>query len=86
VGIFSEGLVGGVHGFNTIFPSPGGVAGASSSLAFQVGGGLDWTLWKQIVIRLVEADYVQSTLPNGGDNTQHDLRLAAGISFHFKNY
>jgi hypothetical protein len=32
-----------------------------------------------------EADYVRSTLPNGGSNTQHDLRLAAGISFHFED-
>lgn len=85
VRIFGEGLIGGVHGFNTIFPSPGGVAGAGSSFVFQVGGGLDWTIWKHVGIRLVEADFVRSTLPNGTDDTQHDLRLAAGISFHFRN-
>jgi hypothetical protein len=83
--IFGEGLAGGVHGFNTIFPSSGGVAGAASSFAFQAGGGLDWTIWKDIGIRVVEADYVRSTLPNGGNSTQNDLRLAAGISFHFKD-
>jgi hypothetical protein len=83
--IFGEGLAGGVHGFNTIFPSSAGVAGAASSFVFQVGGGLDWTIRKNIGIRVVEADYVRSTLPNNGNNTQHDLRLGAGISFHFKN-
>jgi hypothetical protein len=85
VRIFGEGLIGGVHGFNTIFPSSGGVAGAASSFAFQVGGGLDWTIWKHVGIRLVEADFVRSTLPNSTDDTQHDLRLAAGISFHFRD-
>jgi hypothetical protein len=85
VRIFGEGLAGGVHGFNTVFPTAGGVAGAASSFTFQVGGGLDWTIWRNIGIRVVEADYVRSTLPNGGNNTQHDLRLAAGISFHFRH-
>jgi hypothetical protein len=85
VRIFGEGLAGGVHAFNTIFPSAGGVAGAASSFSFQAGGGLDWTIWKNIGIRVVEGDYIRSTLPNGGNNTQHDLRLAAGISFHFND-
>lgn len=83
--MFGEGLAGGVHGFNTIFPSSGGIAGAASSLVFQLGGGLDWRIRKYVGIRIVEADYVRSTLPNSADNIQHDLRLAAGISFHFKN-
>jgi hypothetical protein len=84
--IFGEGLIGGVHAFNTVVPSSAGVAGAGSSFVFQVGGGVDRTLHKTIGIRIVEADYVRSTLPNAASNTQHDLRLAAGISFRFKNY
>jgi hypothetical protein len=83
--IFGEGLVGGVHSFNTVVPASAGVAGAASSFVFQVGGGMDLPLRKGIGIRLFEADYVRSTLPNAGNSTQNDLRLAAGISFHFTN-
>ena len=82
---FGEGLIGGVHIFNTVVPSSAGVAGAASSFVFQVGGGVDRTLRKNIGIRIVEADFVRSTLPNAGSNTQHDLRLGAGISFRFTN-
>ena len=83
--IFGEGLIGGVHSFNTVVPTSAGVAGAASSFVFQVGGGMDLPLRKGIGIRLFEADYVRSTLPNAGNSTQNDLRLAAGISFHFTN-
>lgn len=83
--IFGEGLIGGVHSFNTVVPTSAGVGGAASSFVFQVGGGVDLPLRKGIGIRLFEADYVRSTLPNGGNSIQNDLRLAAGISFHFTN-
>jgi outer membrane immunogenic protein len=84
--IFGEGLAGGVHAFNTVIPSSTGVAGAADSVTFQVGGGVDRTLRNHIGIRLIEADYVYSSLPNAANNTQHDLRLAAGISFRFSNW
>jgi outer membrane immunogenic protein len=84
--IFGEGLVGGVHAFNTVIPSSNGIAGAADSVTFQLGGGVDRTIHNHIGIRLIEADYVYSALPNAANNTQHDLRLAAGISFRFANY
>jgi hypothetical protein len=84
--IFGEGLAGGVHAFNTVIPSSNGVAGAADSVVFQVGGGVDRTIHNHIGIRLIEVDYVRSTLPNAANDTQHDLRLAAGISFRFANY
>lgn len=84
ISIFGEGLVGGVHGFNTVFPSSRGAQGAATSFAIQTGGGVDLLVAPNIGIRVVEADYVRSTLPNNGNNTQNDLRLAAGISFHFR--
>jgi hypothetical protein len=84
--IFGEGLAGGVHAFNTLIPSSNGIAGAADSVTFQLGGGVDRTIHNHIGIRLIEADYVRSTLPNAANDTQHDLRLAAGISFRFANW
>ena len=83
IAVYGEGLFGGVHGFNTIFPSSAGTIGAASSFAMQLGGGLDLRFAKHIGIRAVEADYVRSAFPNNAGNVQNDLRLAAGISFHF---
>lgn len=84
IALFGEGLVGGVHGFNSVFPSSSGVMGAASSLGVQAGGGMDVQLSRTVGIRAFEVDYVRSTLPNNADNVQHDFRLAAGISFHFR--
>jgi hypothetical protein len=83
IAVYGEGLFGGVHGFNTTFPSSTGTMGAASSFAMQFGGGLDLRFARHIGIRAVEADYVRSTLPNNAGNVQNDLRLAGGISFHF---
>jgi len=81
--VFGEGLFGGVHGFNSVFPTSTGTISHASSFAMQFGGGLDLRFAKHLGIRAVEADYVHSTLPNGAGNVQHDLRLSAGVSFHF---
>jgi hypothetical protein len=83
IAVYGEGLFGGVHGFNTTFPSSTGTVEAASSFAMQFGGGLDLRFAKHIGIRAMEADYVRSTLPNNVGNVQNDLRLAGGISFHF---
>jgi hypothetical protein len=83
IAVYGEGLFGGIHGFNTIFPSSTGTTGAASSFAMQFGGGLDLRFARHIGIRAVEADYVRSTFPNNAGNLQNDLRLAGGISFHF---
>jgi hypothetical protein len=83
IAIYGEGLFGGVHGFNSTFPSSTGTTASANSFAMQFGGGLDLRFAKHIGIRAVEADYVRSTLPNNAGNVQNDLRLAAGISFHF---
>lgn len=84
VAFFAEGLIGGVHAFNTVVPSSKGAQGAASSFGIQAGGGMDWTLAHKVGVRLFEVDYVRSTLPNNADNVQHDLRVSGGISFHFK--
>ena len=81
--VFGEALFGGVHGFNTTFPSSNGAVGAASSFAMLFGGGVDLQVVKHLRIRAVEADYVRSTLPNNASSVQNDLRLAAGVSFHF---
>jgi len=83
--VFGEALFGGAHGFHGIFPSSGTTtADAATSFAMQFGGGVDLRLAHHLGVRAIEADYVRSTFPNNAANVQNDLRLGAGIAFHFK--
>jgi hypothetical protein len=80
--LFSQGLFGRVHAFDGVFPSSSGATSSAGSFAIDAGGGLDLFLSKRLGVRLVEADYVRTTLPNSGANVQTDLRLSAGITYH----
>jgi outer membrane immunogenic protein len=84
VQIFGEALFGGVHGFGSIFPVNGGVAPTANSYAMRIGGGMDIALHNALVVRAFEVDYVRTGLPNGGTNTQNDLRLAFGLFYRFR--
>jgi hypothetical protein len=84
-GIFGEALVGGVHGFNGVFSTPGGIRENTNSLSLQFGGGLNIGLAKGFGLRAIEVDYVRSRFRDFGSNTQNDLRLAAGVTFHLSN-
>ncbi len=84
--IYGEALFGGVHGFNATFPSLEGPQVSANAFSMQAGGGLD-TDWKRhIAIRIVEASYVRTDLPNGGSAIQNDLKLATGIVLRFPVY
>jgi hypothetical protein len=48
----------------------------------QVGGGLNIYFTRNFGIRLLEADYVRTVLPNGSTNSQNDLRLSVGLTYH----
>jgi hypothetical protein len=81
--VFGEGLFGGVHGFDSIFPAAGGVVPTANSYAMQLGGGVDVPVHHGYGVRVLELDYVRTALPNNGTNSQNDLRLAVGISYRF---
>jgi hypothetical protein len=80
--LFGQGLFGGTHGFDGLYPTSTGVTSTASSFAIQAGGGFNVLLTKHFGLRLIEADYVRTALPNGYDNTQTDLRLAFGATYH----
>jgi outer membrane immunogenic protein len=80
--VFGEGLFGGVHAFSGAFPSGGGIVAMANSFALETGGGVNVFLTRSIGVRVLEVDYVRTQLPNGYSNTQNDLRLAVGVSYH----
>jgi hypothetical protein len=81
--IFGQGLFGGVRGFGGVYPAAGAPSTSAGSFAMEAGGGLNLFFTKKVGLRLAEAEYVRTALPNNGTNTQHDLRLLSGLMFHF---
>lgn len=81
--IFGESLFGTVHGFNGLFPSAtGGTRSSANALAMQIGGGVGVSLGRGFGLRPVQVHYIYTALPNGSTDTQHDVRLGAGITYH----
>ena len=80
--VFGEGLFGGVHAFNGAFPTGSIINSNAGSYALQTGGGLNVLFFKNYSVRMLEADYVRTALPNGASNIQNDLRLSFGVSYH----
>jgi len=80
--VFGEGLVGSVHAFNSTFPIAAGLKASADSFAVQVGGGVQVPLRRGFMVRVLQADYVRTSLPNNFSDVQNDLRLGFGISYH----
>jgi hypothetical protein len=84
--VYGEALFGGVHGFDATFPSVDGAQTSANAFAMQAGGGLDMDWKRHIAIRVIEASYIRTDLPNGGSNIQNDLKLTTGITLRFPVY
>jgi len=79
--VFAEWLVGGVHGFDSVFPGSGGATSTAGAFATQLGVGTEIAIRRGFGIRPVELDFVHTSLPNNGANSQNDLRLAFGLFY-----
>jgi len=82
--IFAQGLFGATHAFDGFYPASPAPTTSANSWALQAGGGLNFYPTRSFGIRLLEADYVHTALPNGAAGTQNNMRLAFGVTYHFK--
>jgi len=80
--LFAQGLVGEVDGFDGLYPRTPAADTSTSRLATQVGGGIDLGFRRHFSLRLLQADWLRTQLPNAGTNVQNNFRLGAGIVFH----
>jgi hypothetical protein len=80
--LFAQGLFGGAHALDGLYPASSGLATSASSFAVQAGGGVNLYLTRSFGVRLLQADYVRTNLPNAAANAQNDLRLAFGVTYH----
>jgi hypothetical protein len=81
--LYGEGLIGEANGFRSIFPTAAGPQPDANGFAAQVGGGADIGLSDRFAIRVLDAAWSRTQLPNGTNNVQNDLRLGAGIVLRF---
>lgn len=65
----------------------GGLGSQSSENAFAMalGGGLDAEIHRHISLRLIQVDYIRTTLSDLGFSRQNDLRISLGVVFRFGN-
>lgn len=80
---FGQVLLGVAHGGGSLYSTATGYTGSKNQFAMTTGGGLDLNLTQTISLRLVEANYFLTRLPNGSNNHQNNLWISAGIVFHF---
>jgi hypothetical protein len=82
--LFGQALAGEANGFNSVFPAPGAAISSARSLALQMGGGMDVPIKSSLSLRVFEADWLRTQLPNSETNTQNNVRLAAGVVVRFQ--
>jgi peptidoglycan-associated lipoprotein len=81
---FGQVLIGLAHSSGTLVQGTNpGAANGGASFASIFGGGADLRATPRISIRLIEADYLLTTVDNGSNNHQNNLRISTGIVFHF---
>ena len=56
---------------------------AAAAFAANFGGGLDLPINRRVSLRLVEADYLVTSIDNGSNNHQNNLRISMGALVHF---
>jgi len=81
---FAQGLFGIAHATGSLTPSSTtGLLASANAFAFEAGGGLDFTLTRSFSLRAIQADYFYTRFENGVNQRQNNLRLSAGLIFHF---
>lgn len=58
---------------------------STARLALATGGGLDIRINHRFSVRPAQVEYLFTTVPNGQNNFQNQLRLTAGIVIHLNN-
>lgn len=82
--VFGESLFGTANGFSGLYPQAGAATSAAGSFALNLGGGVDYPLNHNFSVRLVQANWLRTQLPNAGNNVQNMLLLSAGVVWHIR--
>lgn len=78
---YAQGLFGGALGSGTLYGPDAATSGNASGFAMSAGGGLNWNVTQHVSIRLFQAEYLMTRLPNSINNYQNNIRITAGVVF-----
>lgn len=81
--LYGQALFGIDAASNSVFPKGSGVTSSANSSVIQTGGGANLRLTHKLSLRLLEADFLTTSLPNSTNDRQYDLRLSHGLVLHF---
>ena len=79
---FGQALFGGALGSGTLYGPNANTSASTSGFAMIAGGGLDFNVSSHFSVRLFQADYLMTRLPNSVNNNQNNIRITAGVVFH----
>ena len=83
VHIFGQALFGFAHGSNSEFPQNNALVPSANSFALDLGGGADYPIGDRFSVRVLQLDYLRTSLPNNSTDWQNNLRIGAGVTLHF---
>jgi hypothetical protein len=81
--VFAQSLFGFTHGSGSEFPEGNGLVSSANSFAVNLGSGIDYPLIKPLSLRLLQVEYLRTSLPNNANGWQNNLRLSAGLTVRF---
>jgi len=81
--LFGQVLAGEAHGMNSVFPAGSVFNSSGNSLALQMGGGMNLALSHHLSVRMFDANWLRTQLPNATTGVQNNLRLGTGIVYRF---
>lgn len=79
-------LLGAAHASDSYFPENGTYSTSANSFAFSTGGGVEYFINHRFTIRVIEAQYLHTSFPNGGNDSQNHLMLGAGVVFKLRGH
>ena len=76
---FAQILFGGVHGSGGAFPKGLSLSSTANAFAMSAGGGMQVGLNRLVDLRVIQAEYLYTRLPNSFDNYQSSYRIGASV-------
>lgn len=77
--MYLQYLVGGAHGSDGAFPENGTFVSSANSIAMSGGGGIELTVSPHAAVRIIQAEYLNTALPNMYGTHQNYYRFGAGL-------
>jgi outer membrane immunogenic protein len=81
---FAQVLLGGAHASDGLFPTGSSVSSTANSFAMSAGGGMQVGVTQRLSVRVIQAEYLYTRLPNLFDSYQNSYRIGAGVVFRLR--